>query len=75
MTSARRAGTSDPVVGLTRPACGQLLTAHETAERLRVKVATLGTWRYQGVGPPYVKPKGRALYPADELEAWINRTA
>lgn len=51
-----------------------LLTAAETAERLRIHYDTLARWRASGQGPAYVKLCGTYRYPADELEAWIRKS-
>jgi hypothetical protein len=44
----------------------------EAAARLRVKPATLATWRHKGGGPKYVKFGKKVLYPLAELEAWVK---
>lgn len=49
-------------------------TTHETALRLRVSVRTLANWRYQGVGPRFLKLpgglNGKIVYPLREIEAF-----
>ena len=50
----------------------ELLTAAETANRLRVHNDTLARWRNEGHGPPFFKLGGTYRYPADELERWIR---
>ena len=54
----------------------KLLTPHEAAEKLRVKIATLRTWRWRGTGPKYLRmgsgnPKGRVLYPEEDLAVYL----
>ena len=52
-----------------------LLTAEETAERLRVTVDTLKRWRMQKSGPPYLNlsdGRGAVRYPEAALDQWIN---
>jgi hypothetical protein len=46
------------------------LLPKEAAERLRVSVKTLESWRCTGGGPRYAKFGKRVLYPLAELEAW-----
>lgn len=46
------------------------LLPKELAERLRVHVGTLATWRVQGRGPKFIKSGKRVLYPVKEVEAW-----
>ena len=49
-----------------------LLTETEVAGILKVKSATLRTWRTRGEGPGFVK-LGRAVrYQREVLEAWIT---
>lgn len=49
-----------------------LLTEHEAAERLRLKVRTLRNWRWTGGGPSWVKLMGAVRYKASDLEAFIK---
>jgi predicted DNA-binding transcriptional regulator AlpA len=50
-----------------------LLNEKEVAERLKVSLAALRRWRYEGRGPHYVKLAGVAVrYRAEDLDAWIN---
>jgi hypothetical protein len=53
----------------------KLLTAAETATRLRVHKDTLRRWRAIGCGPTFVKIGAAYRYPADHLETWIQRRA
>jgi hypothetical protein len=53
------------------------LTPRELAQRYggRVSVKTLANWRWQGLGPPFVKLGGRVLYPVTDLLGWeLDRT-
>jgi len=48
--------------------------AREAAARIGVQPHTLATWRMRGCGPRYTRlggPRGRVLYPVDELERWL----
>lgn len=47
------------------------LTVIEAAKFLRVKVATLSTWRMREQGPPYQRIGGRLVYPRAKLEKWL----
>ena len=52
------------------------LDKHAAARRLHRSPETLARWRSQGHGPPYIRmgrPGGRVLYPAADLEAWLQR--
>lgn len=48
------------------------LTPQELTERWRgvITVGALANWRSQRVGPPFVKFRGRVLYPMEQLQAW-----
>lgn len=49
------------------------LTTNEAAARLRVAPQTLRLWRYQGIGPRYVKPSRiRCLYAEPDLESFLR---
>jgi hypothetical protein len=52
----------------------QYLTEIEAADFLRLKAATLQTWRCtrRVSGPPYVKFGGAVRYPLDGLLAWAS---
>lgn len=43
----------------------------ELAEFLRRDEGALANWRYQGIGPPYVKVHGRILYDWADVHAWL----
>lgn len=50
-----------------------LLTAKETAELLRMDVASLANMRARGDGLPWVKlPSGGVRYRLSEVLAWVN---
>jgi predicted DNA-binding transcriptional regulator AlpA len=50
-----------------------MMKEKEVAEKLKVSLAALRRWRYEGRGPRYVKVAGVAVrYPSDQLDAWIN---
>ncbi|WP_242654215.1 helix-turn-helix transcriptional regulator [Klenkia soli] len=52
----------------------KLLTIHEAAERLRVPISTLRYWRQaRKPSPPSVKIGRRTLFPAAQLDAWIDQ--
>lgn len=53
----------------------ELLTTNEVAKILRVSKHTLHVWRWQKKGPPYTKIGRQALYPANEVEDFINSRA
>jgi hypothetical protein len=48
------------------------LTAAEVADRRRKTTQALANERKRGEGPPYVKDNGRVLYPADELDRYLE---
>lgn len=50
----------------------QYLTSAEVAAMRRIKEASLQQERWRKEGPPYVKDRGRVLYPLDLLEAWLD---
>lgn len=49
------------------------LTPKELAKRLRANVNTLANWRWQGVGPRFIKVGRKVLYPLAEIEAFEQR--
>lgn len=67
---------STVVVMFTVIAMSALLTPHEAAARLRVKIATLRTWRWRGTGPKFIRqgtnPKGRVLYDEADLSSYLE---
>lgn len=42
----------------------------ELSARLRLSVRTLQRWRWQGLGPRYLKLGGRVVYRLVDVEAW-----
>ena len=48
-----------------------LLTEHETANYLRLKVATLRRWRWAGRGPAFHRIGGRVRYSHQDLDEFI----
>ncbi len=51
---------------LTEPA----FTETELAQRWNVSAKTLQRWRYEGIGPPYIKLSKAVRYPVDEIVAY-----
>lgn len=49
-----------------------LLNTKAAAERTGLAKQTLARKRVQGGGPPFRKLGAKVMYPADQLEAWIN---
>ena len=49
-----------------------LLTPEEVAGVLRIPVATLHKWSYEGSGPALVKVGRHLRYRPGDLEAWIE---
>ncbi len=52
---------------------GYMLKTSEVARRLRVNQSTLSRWRFEGMGPRFIKVGGVYRYPSDLLELWISR--
>jgi hypothetical protein len=48
------------------------LTSKEVAELRRKSESSLSQERKRGTGPPYIHDGGRVLYPADELQEWLD---
>ncbi|CDO36016.1 conserved hypothetical protein [Novosphingobium sp. KN65.2] len=50
----------------------KLLSPHELVERWcgTFCLGTLANWRSKGVGPTYMKLRGRVVYPLTKIEAW-----
>ncbi len=42
----------------------------ELSERVCLSVRTLQRWRWQGLGPRYLKLGGRVVYRLADVEAW-----
>jgi excisionase family DNA binding protein len=53
----------------------QLLTPDEVAQYLRIPKGTLANWRYQSIGPPYVRLGRHVRYHLDALERWVAQQA
>jgi excisionase family DNA binding protein len=49
----------------------RLLTAHELASELGVGTQTLAQWRWQGVGPAFVKVGRLVRYRRSDVDAWL----
>jgi predicted DNA-binding transcriptional regulator AlpA len=53
-----------------------LITATETAQRLRVSYSTMKRWRKTGTGPEWCRLGGRAIrYRVVSVEAWVTSQA
>lgn len=50
----------------------RFLTAREVAAIRRKTENALTQERKRGEGPPYIQDRRRILYPATELERWLN---
>lgn len=48
------------------------LTSKEVAAIRRKSQPALSQERKRGKGPPYIIDGGRVLYPADELQQWLD---
>ena len=46
------------------------LTQAEVARRWRMSQRTLERWRWQKIGPDYLKAGGRVLYRLEDIEAY-----
>lgn len=53
----------------------ELLTAEELAERLKVPVSTVHTWRYRGDGPPSLKVGRYVRYERAAVQQWLEGCA
>jgi len=49
------------------------LTTAEVAELCRTSPETVRFWRHVGKGPKSFKVGRRVLYPATEVQAWLDR--
>ncbi|MFC4783291.1 helix-turn-helix transcriptional regulator [Nocardioides sp. MAHUQ-72] len=52
-----------------------LLTTAEVAERCRTSPETVRYWRHVGRGPSGFKVGRRVLYPATEVDRWLEELA
>jgi predicted DNA-binding transcriptional regulator AlpA len=50
----------------------ELIENEDAAKVLRVKPATLNTWRTHGYGPEFLKVGRRVLYRRSDVLAWIE---
>lgn len=48
----------------------QFLREQELANRWRVDVGTLQRWRYNNIGPDFIKFPGRVIYAMDKVVAY-----
>lgn len=48
----------------------QFLREQELANRWRVDVGTLQRWRYNNIGPDFIKFPGRVIYAMDKIVAY-----
>lgn len=56
------------------PKSAQVLTTSEVARFLRVTRWTLGNWRKDGAGPPFIKLSRQIVrYPRGAFERWMYR--
>ena len=51
----------------------RLLRPDEVADRLGIPPGTLANWRYQHLGPTYLKVGRHVRYRADDVDAWLDR--
>lgn len=57
----------------TPAATGQLWTAQETADYLRIPKATLYQWHYLGIGPKPGRVGRHLRYDPDEVKTWFQQ--
>ena len=50
----------------------ELLNTDQAAEFLSKPAATLSRWRFEGVGPPFIKLGKAGRYKREDLEAFIE---
>jgi predicted DNA-binding transcriptional regulator AlpA len=53
---------------------GALLTRDQAAALIGVSPGTLRNWATQKRGPRFVRHGKNAMYPADEVAAWLQRS-
>lgn len=58
------------VLGMTSDS--PLLTPQEVADIFRVEVGTLAKWRWQKIGPEYIKIGRMVRYRRDSIDAFVN---
>jgi excisionase family DNA binding protein len=49
-----------------------LLTATEVAAMLGIPTSTLANWRYQGLGPRYLRIGRHVRYLVEDVDDWIR---
>lgn len=49
-----------------------LMTADDVASVLGIPPSTLANWRYQGLGPRYLRIGRHVRYEVRDLEAWLR---
>lgn len=49
-----------------------LATPGEVAEYLRKPVGTLANWRYQRIGPKWIKAEGSVRYRWSDVDTWLD---
>ena len=49
-----------------------LLSPSQVAEILGIKTKTLTHWRWQGVGPRYVKLRSNVMYRPEDIHDFVN---
>jgi predicted DNA-binding transcriptional regulator AlpA len=50
-----------------------LLTATDLADQLGIPTSTLANWRYQGLGPRYLRIGRHVRYHPGDVDEWIRR--
>ena len=53
----------------------RLLTTEMAAIGLSMSTNTLANWRYQDIGPTYIKVGGHVRYRECDIERWLSRRA
>ncbi len=71
MKQSRKPASRKPLPGSAED--GVLFTEEEAAKRLRQPERTLQYWRWQGMGPRYVKQGRRVTYRREALDDWISK--
>jgi predicted DNA-binding transcriptional regulator AlpA len=51
----------------------RLLTGEAAAAQLGTSQGSLARWRREGVGPNYLKLRGKVFYRQEDLSAWIAK--
>jgi len=55
----------------------RLLTTSDVADEFGIAAQTLANWRWQGIGPRFVKTSpgrgGRVKYRRSDIDAWLNQ--